>query len=177
MADKKVTALTDLSTGLASADILHVIDDPTGTPINKKVTVSDMLNALAAPVTLAVGALTLTEALHGGRMCIVPDQTASSVITLPTPKAGLVLTFTYGGAAADAQNTAIQPAGDGFFSGSLLFADTNGNAYSVVVSDNSADDLLTLITPQNFTVVCTGVSATEWHLSGFVSSETAPTIA
>lgn len=46
MADKKMTALTDLSTGIESADILHVVDDPTGSPINKSVSVFNLFGNL-----------------------------------------------------------------------------------------------------------------------------------
>lgn len=44
MADKKITQLTDLGDGLASVDLFHIVDDPSGTPINKKITAEDVFN-------------------------------------------------------------------------------------------------------------------------------------
>ena len=44
MADKKITALTDLGDALATADLFHVVDNPGGTPINKKIAAEDVFN-------------------------------------------------------------------------------------------------------------------------------------
>ena len=60
MADKKITALTDLGDALASVDLFHIIDNPSGTPINKKVTAEDVFNNIPSWLGLKDTAQALT---------------------------------------------------------------------------------------------------------------------
>ena len=60
MADKKITQLTDLGDGLASVDLFHVIDDPSGTPINKKITAEDVFNNIPTFLGLNSTSQTIT---------------------------------------------------------------------------------------------------------------------
>ena len=60
MEDQKIPALTDLGNALASVDLFHVVDDPTGTPINKKITAEDVFNNIPSWLGLKDTAQTIT---------------------------------------------------------------------------------------------------------------------
>ena len=74
MADKKVTQLTDLGDGLAAVDLFHVVDDPSGTPINKKIAAEDVFNNV--PTWLG---------LNSTSQSVTADGSTSIAVNLTTP--------------------------------------------------------------------------------------------
>jgi|TARA_B100000780_G_scaffold18332_1_gene11941 hypothetical protein len=100
MADKKITALSDLGNAIASDDLFHVVDDPSGTPINKKISSQNVFNniptyigfkqtsqAIVADGSTAtqidvVSAITEINASAATHSCILSDGTDGQVKTI-----------------------------------------------------------------------------------------------
>lgn len=90
MADKKITELTELST-VAPEDLLVIVDNPTGTPITKKIRVGSMFSNLthvtstSAREALPVGATLVANANTGIASSLL---TAARFVTKATTSSG-----------------------------------------------------------------------------------------
>tara|TARA_Y100000022_G_scaffold98415_1_gene84886 strand:+ start:52 stop:522 length:471 start_codon:yes stop_codon:yes gene_type:complete len=96
MADKKITALTDLGSAIASEDLLHVIDDPSGTPVNKKISIANVFNNIPTYLGLDGTAQTIT------------GSTAPSVTTSITLLDGASFSSNATGTLADGTNGQVK---------------------------------------------------------------------
>ena len=126
MADKKITAL-NASTALSTDDLFHVVDDPSGSPTNKKITNANVFNkipgwigfsdtpqaltaagavnvttTLTTVASSGVIALTLADGTQGQiKIIVFITDGGTATLTPATMNDGTTLTF------ADAGDSAI----------------------------------------------------------------------
>ena len=135
MADKKVTQLTDLGDGLASVDLFHVVDDPSGTPINKKITAEDVFNNI--PTWLG---------LNSTSQSITGDGSSTTAIEITNPVTEVDATSaTASCTLADGSNGQIK---------TIINVSTSGtNAVTITPSNLRGHTTITLNAPGE-TVTC-----------------------
>ena len=92
MADKKITQLTDLGDGLASVDLFHVVDDPSGTPINKKITAEDVFNNIPT----WIGLNSTSQAITGDGSTSTAIEITNAVTEVNATSAGAPCTLADG---------------------------------------------------------------------------------
>ena len=148
MADKKITQLTDLGSALAGVDLFHVVDDPTGTPINKSVSAENILNYIPTWLGLAQSSQT-----------IVADGSSATAINVTTAVTEINATSaTHAGALADGVAGQIK----------MILNTSTGGTNNVVITPASSSlaggTTITLNAPGE-SAVCI-FKASKWYVIG-----------
>ena len=144
MADKKITALTDIGTGIGATDIWMVVDGIGGTPTNKRMTVSKFTGYLPSYLGFSQAPNAVTSASS------VVDVT-SAITTIATGAGALALSLANG--TSDGQIKFISMITDG--GGTATITPTNLLGYSTIALADAGDacTLLYLNSTSGWTVV------------------------
>ena len=146
MADKKVTQLTDLGDGLAAVDLFHVVDDPSGTPINKKIAAEDVVNNI--PSWLGLNSTSQSITGDGSTSSAVDITSAVTEVNATSGAAPVTL--------ADGANGQIK---------TIINISTGGsNAVNIVPSNFRGGTTITLNAPGE-SVICI-FKASKWYVLG-----------
>jgi len=143
MADKKITALTDLGDALASVDLFHIIDNPSGTPINKKVTAEDVFNNIPSWIGLKDTVQTLTgdgsttlEATLTESTTMISATAADAPVTLADGADGQIKILINNSANAD-NDVTITPANFNVGTNTKVNIDSPGTSVTLMFKSNN----------------------------------------
>ena len=146
MADKKITQLTDLGTALSGVDLFHVVDDPSGTPINKSVSAANIFNFIPTWLGLAQSSQTITA-----------DGSSATAINVTTAVTEVNATSaTHAGALADGTAGQIKM---------ILNTSTGGTNNVVITPANLAGGSTITLNAPGESVVCI-FKASKWYVIG-----------
>jgi len=152
MADKKITQLTDLGTALAGVDLFHVVDDPSGTPINKKVSASNIFNYIPTWLGLAQTSQSITA-----------DGSSATAINVTTAVTEIDATSaTHSGALADGVAGQIKTIINTSTSGTnaITITPTNRGGYSSITLDKPGETVTLIFKNSKWYVMAEGNGAT-----------------
>ena len=128
MADKKITALTDIGTGIGATDIWMVVDGIGGTPTNKKMTVSKFTGYLPSYLGFSQAPDVITSA------STIVDVT-SAISTVASGASALALSLANG--TSDGQVKFISMITDG--GGTATITPANLLGYSTIALADVGD--------------------------------------